>query len=154
MKIKSCPICNGTKLNSTNYTLNPNQNFWNFDCFKGKTLSTCEKCNFTFTAEVFEKESLSKFYNSLYTGSTVSSFKRTENYEFTPRFFSHLKFLETNIDLIDGMNVLEIGPNEVGMIPTFKLFCNPNYYYFDQLEFPIINYFGGKRLGKYFSKKQ
>ena len=153
MKITNCPICDKTKFLSSDYTLAPEESKWEYNCFKNKTLSTCLSCEFTFTAEIFDKGSLSKFYKNIYEGSKLQRFKASETYEFTSRFMSHVNFIKINIDLKDDMNILEIGPNENGMISTFKLFCTPNYYYYDQLEFPVINYFGGKRLGKYFSEK-
>ena len=152
-KIKNCPICNENKFMFSNYLKSPNQDDWTYDCFKNKKLSTCKKCNFTFTADVFEEGSLSKFYNTLYTGSKLSHFKAYENYEFTMRSLSHVNFIKTNFDLRDDINILEIGPNENGILPSFSLFCKPNYFYYDQLEFPVLNHYGGHRLGEYFSKQ-
>ena len=54
---------------------------------------------------------------------------------------------------MDDMKILEIGPNENGMVPSFSLFCKPNYFYYEQFEYPVINHFGGEKVGDYFDKK-
>ncbi|MDA8862067.1 class I SAM-dependent methyltransferase [Gammaproteobacteria bacterium] len=153
MKINSCPVCDSNDLIAGKYLKGPTQDFWEYDCFKGKNLATCRKCMFTFTAEIFEKGALSKFYNTLYSGSDLKSYDAAQNYEYNIRSMSHVNFIKLNLDLKDGMNILEIGPNENGMVPSFSLFCNPNYFYYEQLEFPVINSYGGQRLGNYFDKK-
>lgn len=153
MRIYNCPICNENEFTYMDYLKAPSQDDWTFDCFKNKTLSTCKNCNFTFTTQLFEEGSLSKFYNNLYSDSKLEPFKAYENYEFSSRSFSHVNFIKTNIDLRDNMNILEIGPNQNGMIASFRLYCKPNYFYYEQLDFPVLNHYGGLRLGEYFSKK-
>jgi len=150
--ITNCPICNNKEFIYSDYLIAPRQKEWKFDCFKNNKLSTCKKCEFTFASEVFEEGSLSKFYNSLYSGTELSMFKAYENYEFCLRSLSHVNFIKINLDLKDNLNILEIGPNEHGMLPSFSLYCKPNFFYYDQLEFPVLNHYGGKRLGSYFSK--
>ena len=152
-RIIKCPICKSIDLKLSNYKENQYQDRWSFDCFIKKTLSTCKDCKLTFTSETFEKGSLSKFYKILYKDQPILRFSSIENYEFTRRFLSHVLFIKSSILLRDNMNILEIGPNQIGMLSTFKLFCTPNYFYYEQLEFPIIKYFGGKRLGNYFSRE-
>jgi len=150
--INNCPICGHNDFKFSDYLIAPGQEEWKYDCFKRNKLSTCNNCEFTFASQVFEEGSLSKFYNTLYSGNELSVFKASENYEFAARSLSHVNFIKINLELKDDLNILEIGPNENGMIPSFSLFCKPNYFYYDQLEFPVINHFGGKRLGRYFSK--
>ena len=150
--INNCPICDHKDFKFSDYLIAPNQEEWEYDCFKGNKLATCNNCQFTFASQKFEEESLSKFYNTLYSGTEISKFKAYENYEFSLRSLSHVNFIKANLELKDHLNILEIGPNENGMIPSFSLYCKSNYFYYDQLEFPVINYFGGIRLGKYFSK--
>lgn len=151
LKVNNCPICGQDEFIFSDYLKAPGQGDWTYDCFKNKRLSTCKRCKFTFTSEFFEKGSLSKFYNTLYSRSKLSPFKAYENYEFTMRSLSHVNFIKTNLDLKDDLNILEIGPNENGMIPSFSLYCKPNYFYYDQEDFPVLNHYGGIRLGKYFS---
>lgn len=150
--IANCPICNNNEFIYSDYLIAPGQEEWKYDCFKSNKLSTCKKCQFTFASQVFEEGSLSKFYNTLYSGTEISKFKAYENYEFSLRSLSHVNFIKINLDLKDNLNILEIGPNENGMVPSFSLYCKPNFFYYDQLEFPVINHYGGKRLGSYFSK--
>ena len=152
MKIVSCPICDCEDLSVLNYKKAEGQDNWRYDCFKDKKLAQCNSCSFVFISETFEEGSLSEFYNTLYSGVEINDFNRAENYEFTARSYSHTNFIKTSIDLADGLNILEIGPNENGMIPSLSLFCNPNYFYYEQLDFPVINHFGGRKLGDYFDK--
>ena len=152
--INNCPICDHKDFKFSDYLIAPKQEEWEYDCFKGNKLATCNNCEFIFASQVFEEGSLSKFYNILYSGTEISKFKAYENYEFAARILSHVNFIKMNFELKDNLNILEIGPNADGMIPSFSLYCKPNYYYYDQLEFPVINHYGGKRLGKYFSKNE
>ena len=152
--IKNCPICNHEEFIFSDYLIAPKQEEWEYDCFKGNKLATCNNCEFTFASQVFEEGSLSKFYNTLYDGIALPPFASFKNYEFTGRSLSHVNFIKMNFELKNNLNILEIGPNENGMIPSFSLYCKSNYYYYDQLEFPVINHYGGKRLGKYFSKNE
>ena len=152
--INNCPICDHNDFKFYDYLIAPKQEEWEYDCFKGNKLATCNNCEFTFASQVFEEGSLSKFYNTLYSGNELSVFKASENYEFAARSLSHVNFIKANLELKNYLNILEIGPNENGMIPSFSLYCKPNYFYYDQLEFPVINHYGGKRLGKYFSKNE
>jgi hypothetical protein len=153
MKIVACPVCDSDQLSAFSYKKNKSQDNWSYDCFKDKKLSQCVECSFAFTSETFEEGSLSKYYNTLYSGVKLNKFKPSQNYEFIARSHSHANFIKTNIDLTDDINILEIGPNEHGMIPSFSLFCKPNYFYYEQLEFPVINYFGGHKVGDYFDKQ-
>lgn len=155
MKILNCPVCNDNGLfEYESYMKNPLEDEWTYNCFEDKKLAKCNKCGFIFTDKYFKEGELSKFYSELYKDNIFREYNPSLRYEFTARSLSHVNFIKTNIDLFDGMSILEIGPNENGMVPSFSLFCKPNYYYYEQYEFPVINHYGGKRLGNYFSKKE
>ena len=154
-----CPICKNQEIGQfrrIEYAENPRQNTWGYDCFKDKKLVRCPQCSFVFTYESFEEGSLSKFYSTLYKDNDIRNEKYNAStfYEYRPRNYSHVNFIRRSYDFFDGMNILEIGPNHVGMVPTFSLYCNPKYFYYEQYDFPIINHYGGKRLGNYFSKQE
>ena len=90
------------------------------------------------------------FIITLYSGNELSVFKASENYEFAARSLSHVNFIKANLELKNYLNILEIGPNENGMIPSFSLYCKPNYFYYDQLEFSGHQSLWGEKARKIF----
>jgi SAM-dependent methyltransferase len=154
MKIEKCPCCGCVaEFHSVPYDKNPSEDKWAVNCFKDKTIASCPSCGTWFTKEALLDSELNAFYSSLYQGTSTAKANLSSLYEFYPRFFSQTLFLKTHVNLFDGIRILEIGPNQVSALPAISLFCKPKYCYFDQLEFPIIKKFGGKRLGQYFSQE-
>jgi SAM-dependent methyltransferase len=154
MSIGSCPCCGfSAEFRSVPYDRNPNEDKWTYNCFAGKSLAACPSCGSYFTREILSDNELNEFYGNLYQGRSVAALDLTDRYEFTPRFFSQALFLKTQVNLHDGIRILEIGPNQVSALPAMSLFCKPAYYYFEQYEFPIIEHYGGERLGPYFPRE-
>lgn len=149
-----CPVCGNIKtFKNLNYEANPTEKKWKYNCFINKTLTQCLDCDFIFTKNKFEKNELNNFYYELYKDLEIKNFDPSNSYEYIPRNFSHVNFIKNNFNLKNGIDILEIGPNEHGMIATFNLYCKPNYFYFEQFDYPIIKEFGGKRVGNFFSKE-
>jgi SAM-dependent methyltransferase len=154
MKIVKCPCCGCVaKFHSVPYDKNPSEDKWTVNCFKDKAIAACPFCGTWFTEEVLLDSELNAFYSSLYQGTSTARVNLSSLYEFYPRFFSQALFLKSHVDLFDGIRILEIGPNQVSALPAVSLFCQPSYCYFEQHEYPVIKYFGGKRLGQYFSQE-
>lgn len=152
--MEKCPCCgNAEQLTTTAYDKNPGEEQWSYNCFADKTLSSCPTCGSFFTREALKEEELNQFYNSLYSEIDSGSVKINRLHEFNPRYFSQVLYLNSHVDLFDGIRILEIGPNQVSALPSYSLFCQPVFCYFEQYEFPIIQHFGGKKLGEYFSKR-
>jgi hypothetical protein len=154
--INSCLSCEGTILNFREYDENPmsGKARWPKEhCFSNKKIAVCSDCGFGFTYEYLSDDEISEFYNNVYSSSHASdNAPRVSSLnELTPRFFSQTLYLNSNIDLYDGIRVLEIGPNQVSALPAMNLFCKPQYSYYDQLEWPIIKSHGGRCLGSYAS---
>lgn len=154
MNIEQCPCCgHAAEFRSVPYDRNPSEHKWTYNCFTGKSLAACPACGSFFTRDNISDKELSEFYGSLYRGTSAEPVDATGLYEFYPRFFSQALFLTTQINLQDGMRILEIGPNQVSALPAISLFCSPAYCYFEQYEFPVIKQYGGKWLGQYFSQE-
>jgi hypothetical protein len=95
-------------------------------------------------------DEIAVFYEEVYRGTGGGRLPRVEDlHEFSPRFLSQAVYLKSFVPLADGTNILEIGPNVISALPSLSLFCRPNYRYFDQLDSPVIKYFGGTRVGAY-----
>ena len=153
MMVEKCPCCgNENGFNSVPYDVNPSEHKWSYNCFSDKSLSVCAVCGTYFTREIILDDELNEFYSNIFDGQEDVGFNPLDKFEFTPRFLSQVLFLKTHLELFDGIKVLEIGPNSTGVLPTLLLFCKPLYYYFEQSEYPAITYFGGKRLGEYYSQ--
>lgn len=155
MKISNCPVCdNASSFTYEKYFENPSQEKWTYNCFEGKKLAKCGECETLFTYEVFGDEELSLFYSTLFDSNKQAVYNPAAHYEYVPRSFSQVRFIRTSVELYDGIRVLEIGPNSNGMVPSFSLFCEPAYYYYEQYDYPVIAHYGGERLGNYFSKDE
>jgi SAM-dependent methyltransferase len=95
-------------------------------------------------------DAIASFYAELYGHlGPASNPDVSDLHELSPRFFTQAQYLKSFVTLFDGMHVLELGPNVVSALPALSLFCRPRYYYYDQVESPIIRYFGGQRLGAF-----
>jgi hypothetical protein len=153
VKMSNCPVCdNASSFTYEKYFQNPSQEKWTYNCFEGKKLAKCVKCETVFTYEVFGEDELNLFYSTLFGSAKQANYNPAAHYEYVPRSFSQVRFIMTSVRLYDGIRVLEIGPNSYGMVPSFSLFCEPAYYYYEQYVYPIIAHYGGERLGNYFSK--
>ena len=152
MNIKQCPCCGNTNKNTlVPYDKNPTEHKWSYNCFANKSLMECQFCGSYYTSDILSDDELNDFYSSIFSGQELNKFNISSRFEFIPRFFSQMLFLKNHIELFDGMKILEIGPSSSGVLPTVLLFCKPLYYYFEQHEYPAINYYGGIRLGNYYS---
>lgn len=152
-KLLKCPCCLSNLIpGNVKYTKRPDNPNWENQLFNKKTLVKCSSCGSIFLREVITDTDLNSFYNDVYKekGKKNKSYPNT-NFEIFPRSLSQANFINTMIDLKNGIEVLEIGPNEVGMIASLNLFKKIKYFYIDQNNYPIINYFGGKNLAQYFS---
>lgn len=119
-------------------------------CFVGKTLAECGECGGAFLHQVVSEAELDSFYSAVYATRKVRKPAPVQElHELNARFLSQALYLKTFIQLRDGMQVLELGPNVVSALPALSLFCRPEYYYFDQVESPVIAHYGGQRLGSY-----
>ena len=119
-------------------------------CFEHKSIDLCHHCGGGFVSESMSDDEIDSFYAELYRHSAPAAIPDISNlHELSPRFFSQVLYLKSFVPLVDGMRVLELGPNVVSALPALSVFCRPRYYYYDQLESRIIRYFGGQRLGAY-----
>ena len=126
-----------------------------FHCFENKTIAICSQCGGGFVYEAMNEEDISSFYSAIYAARGNTNAPRLGDFhELTPRFFSQSLYVKSFINLRDGMRILELGPNIVSALPALSLFCRPRYYYFDQVDSPIIAHYGGRRLGAYASGEE
>jgi hypothetical protein len=66
------------------------------------------------------------------------------------RYFSQVLYLRNLLDIPQHLEVLEIGSNITSVLPALSLLSKKiDFYYFDQVDSPIIKKFGGQRIGSF-----
>ncbi len=114
--------------------------------FQNVKILTCDDCQISF-CENIRRENLDKYYEK-----TQKKIQEVSNRfkEFNSRFFTQVLYFINHANLKKDINVLEVGPNNLGILPTLKIFQKKiKYYYFDQVElkhdhkeiFKLGNYF-------------
>ncbi len=122
--------------------------------FEFKIVQRCENCDAVFVDDIHQKD-LDDFYSDIYSKqdylSELKGLRKNKLIQFNNRFFSQVIYFLQFSRLFQDIFVLEIGPNNQGILPTLKLFQKKiNYFYFDQNKSPIIEGYGGVHLGKYY----
>ena len=132
---KKCFLCKNTNLQEKYFYQDNiiNKKVKSSQYFNSKNkIYTCEFCNFSFCDDV-SIDDLNKFYQTVSEKKTdivTNKFK-----EFNSRFFSQVLYFINHCSLKPNLKVLEIGPNNQGILPSLKIFQNKiTYYYFDQVE--------------------
>ena len=93
---------------------------------------TCENCQFSYCPDVSKKD-LDKFYAEFY----INKIERNQNrfVEFNSRFFTQVNYYINHCKLNKGLRILEVGPNQQGILPSIKIFQNKvTYFYYDQID--------------------
>ncbi len=99
--------------------------------FANVRVRTCENCKISFCTNIV-KENLDNFYKSIYQNFQNKKIDRFK--EFNSRFFSQVLFFINHVKLHKNIKVLEVGPNNLGILPSLKIFQEKiYYYYFDQI---------------------
>jgi hypothetical protein len=132
---KKCFLCKNTNLQKKYYyqDKNTNREIENYQYFNSKNeIYTCEICKISFCDDI-SIDNLNKFYES--ASSKKSKILTNKFKEFNSRFFSQVLYYINHCPLKPNLKVLEIGPNNQGILPSLKIFQNKIiYYYFDQVE--------------------
>lgn len=115
--------------------------------FQNVKILTCDDCQISF-CENIQRKNLDKYYKK-----TQKKIEKVSNRfkEFNSRFFTQVLYFINHVNLKKDINVLEVGPNSLGILPTLKIFQKKiKYYYFDQIE---LNHDHKEilKLGDYFS---
>ena len=121
------------------------------DTFTEKKIYNCESCESCFVYPSIDNDELDNFYLTLYKGypQKINIYHRLLPH-FNGRYFSQVHYLKNFIDMPHCMQVLEIGSNITSVLPALSLLSHKiDFYYFDQVESPIIKKFGGKRVGSF-----
>jgi hypothetical protein len=126
--------------------------------FDNKKVLTCKKCDVFFVDDVSTKY-LNNFYTEFYkkveTLNCDNILLKNKFHQFNARFFSQTLYFLRFFNITPNTKILEIGPNNQGILPTLKLFQSQiKYYYFEQNKSKIISKYGGKYLGRYFTPKK
>ena len=109
---------------------------------------TCLDCEISFCSGI-SKKNLDNYYKSIYKDQN-RNLKPSRFSEFNSRFFSQVLFFINHDKLKENLNVLELGPNNQGVLPTLRIFQKKiNYYYFEQNNINY-NYKNMVKLGEYF----
>lgn len=99
-------------------------------------INTCENCKISYCPSVTENQ-LSNLYKKIFAGINIK--KETElNKTFSginSRFMSQVIYFMNHSKLFENIRILEIGPNQYGIVPTIRVFQKKfKYFYYDNLE--------------------
>lgn len=144
----NCAVCNTA---DTLSRLHP-KNFASVcqETFGKSEVLLCKNCGFGQISPEPSPQSLSDFYNNIYSNQYNPQLIDILHPEtFSKRYFSQIHFISNFIKLHDGIKVLEVGPNAISSLPSYSLYCKPQYFYFEQFDSPIISQYKGKRVGSY-----
>ncbi len=99
--------------------------------FANVGIRTCENCKISYCTNII-KENLDNYYKSIY--QNTQNKKKDRFKEFNSRFFSQVLFFINHVKLHKNIKVLEVGPSNLGILPSLKIFQEKiYYYYFDQI---------------------
>lgn len=119
--------------------------------FNDKKIYRCDSCESCFVHPSIDDKKLDSLYSSLYSRfppqlNFYHRFFPYENY----RYLSQVVYLKNFLNTCKQMQVLEIGSNITSVLPALSFLTNKiDFFYFDQVESPIIQKYGGVRIGSF-----
>lgn len=151
-----CYICGVGKIANNTQSIGLQEFSFNWPdehCFQEKNICFCQSCGSGMLLEKISDEELSSLYQKSYASLNYGKLSKAEIFQaaFYPRYVSLSLYLNSIVELQDNIEVLEIGSNIVSIAPALSHFVNHSFYYYDQMESPIISAYGGHRLGTFFS---
>lgn len=96
----------------------------------------CNNCNISYCSNVTESQ-LDNFYKKIFDERKIN---KSEKSGFNKRFFSQMLYFINHSKLFKNIRILEIGPNQHGIVPTIKIFQKKfKYYYYENLKIQSNN---------------
>ena len=154
MVLVNCQICHqkkGAKLYS-DYKKSPTiPDDICVGAFTEKKIYRCESCESCFVYPSIDDNELDNFYSALYSKSPqkFNFYHKLFPYQ-NSRYLSQVVYLKNFLNIFKNMQVLEIGSNITSILPALSFLSERiDFFYFDQVESPVIKKYGGRRVGAF-----